>query len=70
MKVSELLLVGRKIQLQAPIPLQRTAKLALLPMAQTGSGGPSPRPPLSERQDTWGVMASYVRDTYRRGGVG
>ena len=41
--------------------LQRTSKLAMLPIAATGSGGPSPRPPPSERQDTWGVMASYNR---------
>ena len=37
--------------------------LALLPMAATGSGNPSPRPSPSKRQDTWGVMASYIDNT-------
>ena len=46
--------VGRKVQLLGP------SKLALLPIAVTGSGGPSPRPSPSERQDTGSVMASYV----------
>ena len=42
------------------LPLQGTAKLALLPVAVTGVGGPSQRLPPSKRQDTWVVMASYL----------
>ena len=38
--------------------LHRTPRLVLLPMAFTGNGGLSPRPPPSERQDTRGMVAS------------
>ena len=32
--------------------------------------GPSPRPPPSIRQETWGIVANYLKDIYRRGWVG
>ena len=51
--------LAENLSSRAPTPLQWTAKLALLPMAATGRGGP-PRPPPSERQDTWGKTASYA----------
>ena len=38
-------------------------------MAATGSIGPSPRPPPSMRQETWGGMASLFIYMYRRGWV-
>ena len=59
--------LAEKLSFRGPRPRCRWSKLALLPMAATGSGGPPPRPPPSRRQDTWGVMAGYI-DTYT--GVG
>ena len=50
--------LAENLSCRPPNLLQRTFKLALLPMAATGSGGPLPRPPPSERQDTWGMVAS------------
>ena len=50
--------LAENLSWRSPTLLQRTSKLALLPMAATGSGGPSPRTPPSERQDTWGMVAS------------
>ena len=58
-----------KTQLQAPTPRRHRHMLALLPMATTGSGVPSPRLPPSKRQNNRGVMAIYV-DIFRRGWVG
>ena len=55
-----------KTQLWGPHPRCRRSKLALLPIAAIGSGGPPLRPPPSKRQDTWGIMAGYI-DIYRCG---
>ena len=54
----------KNVSSRASTLLLRMSKLTLLPMAATGSGGPSPRTPPSERYDTsarWLAMERYIQ---------